>query len=69
MLEPRFWCQNISIYGALMLLKLFQNWSGGFGVIPIFHFFEILKNFSFLGLSRETFEIRWCTREQKSFHS
>ena len=30
-----------------MLLKLFHNWSGGFGVIPIFHFFEILKNFSF----------------------
>ena len=52
-----------------MLLKLFQNWSGGFGVIPIFHFFEILKNFSFLGLSREPFEIRWCTRGQKSFHS
>ena len=26
-----------------MLLKLFQNWSGVFGVIPIFHFFEILK--------------------------
>ena len=69
MLEPRFWCQNISIYGALMLLKLFQNWSGGFGVIPIFHFFEILKNFSFLGLSREPFEIRWGTRGQKSFHS
>ena len=69
MLEPWFWCQNISIYGALMLLKLFQNWSGGFGVIPIFHFFEILKNFSFLGLSREPFEIRWCTRGQKSFHS
>ena len=69
MLERRFWCQNISIYGALMLLKLFQNWSGGFGVIPIFHFFEILKNFSFLGLSREPFEIRWCTRGQKSFHS
>ena len=42
MLEPRFWCQNISIYGALMLLKFFQNWSVGFGVIPIFHFFEIL---------------------------
>ena len=52
-----------------MLLKLFQNWSGGFKVIPIFHFFEILKNFSFLGLSREPFEIRWCTREQKSFHA
>ena len=58
MLEPRFWCQNISIYGALMLLKLFQNWSGGFKVIPIFFFFEILKNFSFFRLSREPFEIR-----------
>ena len=56
-------------YGALMLLKLFQNWSGGFGVIPIFHFFEILKNFSFLGLSREPFDskaLRYvcCTRGQ-----
>ena len=30
-----------------MLLKLFQNWSGGFGVIPIFHFFE-KKKISFL---------------------
>ena len=37
-----------------MLLKLFQNWSGGFGVIPIFHFFETKKNLSFLKLSRET---------------
>ena len=52
-----------------MLFKLFQNWSGGFGDITIFHFLEVLKNFSYLGLSREPFEIRWCTRGQKSFHS
>ena len=38
-------------------IKNFQNWSEGFGVIPIFPFFEILKNFSFFGLSREPFEI------------
>ena len=44
-----------------MLLKLFQNWSGGVIVIPICHFFEILKNFSFLGLSREPFEIPYHT--------
>ena len=69
MLEPRFWCENISKYGALVLLKFFQNCSKGFRVIPVFHFFEILRNFSFLKLSREPFEIRWCTRGQKSFHS
>ena len=39
-----------------MLLKFFHNWSGGFRVNPIFHFFEVLKNFSFLGLSREPFD-------------
>ena len=39
----------------------------GFRVIPIFHFFEIVKNFSFLGSSREPFEIRWCTWGQKKF--
>ena len=50
-------------------IKIVSELVGGFGVIPIFHFFEILKNFSFLGLSREPFEIRWCTRGQKSFHS
>ena len=38
-------------------IKIFSELVGGFGVIPIFHFFEILKNFSFLGLSREPFEI------------
>ena len=51
MLEPWFWCQNISIYGALMLLKLFQNWLGGFGVIFIFHFFE---KFQFFGIISST---------------
>ena len=45
---------NISDFGTK---TFFQNWSGGFGVIPNFHFFEVLKNFSFLGLSREPFEI------------
>ena len=50
-------------------IKIVSELVGGFGVISIFHFFEILKNFSFLGLSREPFEIRWCTRGQKSFHS
>ena len=34
-------------------VKIFSELVGGFGVIPIFHFFEILKNFSFFGLSRE----------------
>ena len=50
-----------------MLLKLFQNWSGGFGVIPIFHFFEILKNFSFLGLSREPFGYVGVPGDKKVF--
>ena len=50
-------------------IKISSELVGSFGVLPIFHFFEILKNFSFLGLSREPFEIRWCTRGQKSFHS
>ena len=50
-------------------IKIVSELVRGFWVIPIFHFFEILKNFSFLGLSRGPFEIRWCTREQKSFHS
>ena len=31
--------------------------------------FTQMKNFSFFGLSREPFEIRWCTLGQKSFHS
>ena len=31
--------------------ELVGGGGGGVGVIPIFHFFEILKNFSFLGLS------------------
>ena len=48
-----------------MLLKLFQNWSGVLELSPFFTFFEILKNFSFLGLSREPFQIRWCTRDKK----
>ena len=54
MLEPWFWCQNISICGALMLLKLFQNWSGGFGVIPIFHFFKNFEKFQFFGIISRT---------------
>ena len=40
MLEPRFWCQNFSIYKELILFQFFQNWSGDFGVIPIFHFLK-----------------------------
>ena len=54
---------------AIKIVSELVGGGGGVGVIPIFHFFEILKNFSFLGLSREPFEIRWCTRGQKSFHS
>ena len=50
-ISPRFilsfWSQNISTYGALMLLKFFNNWSRGF---------EVLK--FFFRLSREPFEIR-----------
>ena len=50
-----------------MLLKLFQNWSGGFGVVPIFHFFEILKNFSIFGLSREPDDKKVSTHDKKTF--
>ena len=39
-------------------IKIFSELIGSFGAIPIFHFFEILNNLSFLGLSREPFEIR-----------
>ena len=39
-------------------IKINSDLVGGFGVIPVFHFLEILKNFSFLGLSREPFDIR-----------
>ena len=50
-----------------MLLKFFQNWSEGFGVIPIFHFFEVLRNFSFLGLSREPFGYVGVPGDKKVF--
>ena len=39
-------------------IKFFLELVKGFWSDPIFHFFEIMKNFSFLGLSREPFEIR-----------
>ena len=38
-------------------IKIFSELVGDFKNNPIFHFFEILKNFSFLRLSRELFEI------------
>ena len=38
-------------------IKIFSELVRGFRVIPIFHFFGILRYFSFLGLSREPFEI------------
>ena len=40
---------NISRSPNAKIFLYMGHWSGGFGVIPIFHFFEILKNFSFLG--------------------
>ena len=39
-------------------IKIFSELVKGFYSYPHFHFFEILKNFIFLGLSREPFEIR-----------
>ena len=39
-------------------IKIFSELVGGFVVIPMLHFFEIFKHFSFLGLSRGPFEIR-----------
>ena len=41
----------ISIWG-IDAIKVFSELVWGFELIPIFHFFESLKNFSFLGLSR-----------------
>ena len=49
--------KHLYIWG-IGAIKIFLELVWGFGVIPIFHFFEILRNFSFLGLSRESFEIR-----------
>ena len=54
--------KHFYIWGSIDANKIVSELVGGFGVIPIFHFFEILKNFSSLGLSREPFEIRKCTR-------
>ena len=50
-----------------MLLKFFQNWSVGFGVISIFHFFEILKNFSFLGYVGVPGDKKVSTHDKKTF--
>ena len=38
-------------------IKIFSELVRGFAVILIFHVFETLKNFGFLGLSREPYEI------------
>ena len=46
-------------------IKIFSELVEGFRVIPIFPFFEILKHFSFLGLSREPFEIRCVLGDKK----
>ena len=48
-------------------IKIFSELVGGFGVIPIFHFFEILKNFSFFGLSREPEDKKVSTHGKKTF--
>ena len=70
MLEPWFWCQNISIYGALMLLKLFQNWPGVLELSPFFNFLKFWKVSVFWDyLEKPLRYTNWCTREQKSFHS
>ena len=46
------------IWGIDAFKNFFRIGQGVLKLSPIFHFFEILRNFSFLGLFRKPFEIR-----------